>query len=143
MGEPTLDDVLRVRPAVGRLARRTPVIDSLILGRVLGADVALKAENLQRTGAFKIRGAVAKIATLGDEARQGLVAASACNHAHALALAAREYGTSAEVYMPTNAAIGKVEACVAYGGIVRDGGESVETAVVAARQRAEETGRIF
>ena len=45
--------------------------------------------------------------------------------------------------MPTNAAIGKVEACVAYGGIVRDGGESVETAVVAARQRAEETGRIF
>jgi threonine dehydratase len=143
MGEPTLNDVLRVRPAVGRLARRTPLIDSLILGRVLGADVALKAENLQRTGAFKIRGAVAKIAALGDEARHGLVAASAGNHAQALALAAREYGTSAEVYMPTNAAIGKVEACVAYGGIVRDGGESVETAVVAARQRAEETGRIF
>jgi len=143
MGVPSSADVHRARADVERIAIRTPVLHSAVLSDRLGAPVVLKAENLQRTGAFKIRGAAAKIARLGEAAQRGLVAASAGNHAQALALAARTCGTTAEVFMPTNAALGKVEACKSYGGIVRDGGESVETAVVAARRRAEETGRIF
>lgn len=143
MGSPSSADVHRARADVDAISVRTPVIGSRILGERLGSHVVLKAENLQRTGAFKIRGAASKLARLGHDARNGLVAASAGNHAQALALAAHAQGMTAEVYMPTNAALGKVDACRAYGGIVRDGGESVETAVAAARARAEETGRVF
>lgn len=143
MGEPAPTDIVDVRATVDAVAHRTPILPSRGISDRLGSPVCLKAENLQRTGAFKIRGAAAKLASLGTAAKAGLVAASAGNHAQALALAARGLGLRAEVYMPTNAAIGKVEACRAYGGIVHDGGESVETAVIAARRRADEAGLEF
>lgn len=143
MEEPAPTDIVDVRATVDAVAHRTPILPSRGISDRLGSPVCLKAENLQRTGAFKIRGAAAKLASLGTAAKAGLVAASAGNHAQALALAARGLGLRAEVYMPTNAAIGKVEACRAYGGIVHDGGESVETAVIEARRRADEAGLEF
>ena len=88
---PTLADIKAARERVHGLARETPVFSSETLGRRSGRPVYLKAENLQRTGSFKIRGAVNKLATMSDEERAaGVVTASAGNHGQAVALAARE-----------------------------------------------------
>ena len=79
-------------------------------GERAGGEVFLKAENLQRTGSFKLRGALAKIAALGSDCTTGVVAGSAGNHAQAVAYAARERGVPCEVFMPESAPIAKVEA---------------------------------
>jgi threonine dehydratase len=105
--------------------------------------VALKAENLQRTGSFKLRGALAKIASLGDRCAAGVVCGSAGNHAQAVAYAARARGIACEVFMPTGSAIGKLEAAEALGAQVRLVGETVDEAVAAARERADEGGLAF
>src|ERR1700754_4557804 len=83
---PTASDVAAARPEVERVARRTPVLSTRTISERAGGTVALKAENLQRTGSFKVRGASAKLATLGEVG--GVVAASAGNHAQGLAAAA-------------------------------------------------------
>jgi threonine dehydratase len=106
--------------------------------------VLLKAENLQRTGAFKIRGAVNKIATLtDDERRSGVVAASAGNHGQAVAWAAREAGVAATIFMPAETPMAKVDATRNYGGQAELTGESFEEALAAARELAEDTGATF
>jgi threonine dehydratase len=103
--------------------------------------VALKAENLQRTGSFKIRGAYNTISTLGPAEREaGVVAASAGNHGQAVAWAAREAGIPATIFMPQDAPTAKVDATTSYGGIVELGGESFEAAVAAAQEHVERTG---
>ena len=90
---------------------RTPVFASRHLGARCGADVHLKAENLQRTGSFKIRGAFNRISALdADERLRGVVAASAGNHAQGVGLAARLLGVPATICMPADASIAKVEA---------------------------------
>src|SRR4029453_822172 len=87
------------------------------LGKLAGRPVLLKAENLQRTGSFKIRGAYAKIAALSaHERRVGVVAASAGNHGQAVAWAAREAGIKATIFMPQDAPMAKVEPTKNYGG---------------------------
>jgi threonine dehydratase len=98
---------------------------------------------LQRTGAFKIRGAINKLHRLGDLKKNGVVAGSAGNHAQGLAFAARHFGVKCEIFIPVGASISKVSACKSYGGIVLDGGESIETAVASAKARALETGMAF
>lgn len=130
-------------PHVYELARVTPCIPSRHLGEASGGRILLKAECLQRTGAFKIRGALAKMASLGVGKSRGVVAASAGNHGQAVALAARHLGISAEIFVPRGAALGKVAACREYGGVVVDGGATVEDAVMAARRRAAELGSAF
>src|SRR4029078_2715025 len=93
---PTLAEIQAARERVHGLARETPVYSSETLGRRSGRQGFLKAENLQRTGCFKIRGAVNKLATMTDEERAaGVVTASAGNHGQAVALAAREAGVAA------------------------------------------------
>src|SRR5918995_4841334 len=114
---PTIADVEAAR---GRLeasgVRSTPVYESETFTRRTGREVLLKAENLQRTGAFKVRGAVNKLATLSAEERDaGVVAASAGNHGQAVAWAARELGDHARIYVPQDAPMAKVEACRNYG----------------------------
>jgi threonine dehydratase len=99
-------------------------------------NVALKAENLQRTGSFKLRGALAKLAALGDGAAGGVVTASAGNHGQALAYAAAVRGVPCEVFMPEQAPIAKVEAARTRGATVNLVGQSFEDAVEAARLRA-------
>jgi len=141
---PTLRDVEEARERLDGIARVTPVYGSETLSRLAGREVWLKAENLQRTGAFKVRGAVNKIATLTPEERAaGVVAASAGNHGQAVAWAAREAGTHARIYVPQDAPMAKVEACRNYGAETVMGGARFEDAFAGARAYVEETGATF
>ena len=137
-------DAIRAAREVGRgVVEHTPVTPSAYLSEQFGGQIILKAENLQRTGAFKIRGAINKLHRLGDLKKNGVVAGSAGNHAQGLAFAARHFGVKCEIFIPVGASISKVSACKSYGGIVLDGGESIETAVASAKARALETGMAF
>ena len=141
MASPTIADIEAARERLAGVARETPLYPSETFSRLTGRPVLLKAENLQRTGSFKIRGAYNTIATLGpDERAAGVVAASAGNHGQAVAWAAREAGTRARIFMPEDAPMAKVEATTAYGGEVELVGESFEAAVAAAQEHVERTG---
>ena len=126
---------------VSALARHTPVLSSRSLSERCGGRLLLKAENLQRTGSFKLRGAVHKISRLTDAT--GVVAGSAGNHGQSLAYAARAQGIPCEVFMPREAPVAKVAAVEAFGGIVHLEGDSVDACVAAARDRALQTGAGF
>jgi threonine dehydratase len=141
---PTLRDIDEARERLAGVARVTPVYGSETFSRMAGREVWLKAENLQRTGSFKIRGAVNKIATLSDaERRAGVVAASAGNHGQAVAWAAREASVRATVFMPQDAPMAKVEPTKNYGGKVELVGATFEDALAAALRHAEESGATF
>jgi len=141
---PTLADIEEARQRLAGVARETPVYSSETFSRIAGRDVWLKAENLQRTGAFKVRGAVNKIATLSNgERAAGVVAASAGNHGQAVAWAARETGIPARIYVPQDAPMAKVEACRTYGSELIMVGEAFEEALAAAMADVEETGATF
>jgi threonine dehydratase len=138
---PTLAEIEAARGRLAGVARETPLYQSETFTRLSGRKVLLKAENLQRTGSFKIRGAYNTISTLGESEREaGVVAASAGNHGQAVAWAAREARTRATIFMPEDAPMAKVEATAAYGGVVELVGESFEAAVAAAQEHAEGTG---
>jgi threonine dehydratase len=141
---PTLADIEQARARLEGIARVTPVFGSETFSRRAGREVLLKAENLQRTGAFKIRGAVNKIATLSEAERAaGVVAASAGNHGQAVAWAAREQGVGATVFMPQDSPMAKVDATRNYGAKVELGGAIFEEAVVAAEEYIERSGATF
>jgi threonine dehydratase len=138
---PTIADIEAARERLDGVARVTPLYASETFTRLSGRPVLLKAENLQRTGSFKIRGAYNTIAQLGpDEREAGVVAASAGNHGQAVAWAAREAGIRATVFMPRDAPMAKVEATRSYDGVVELAGETFEDAVAAAAAQAERTG---
>jgi threonine dehydratase len=134
-------DVARARVAVCDVVLRTPVLPAPALSERCGGQIAVKAENLQRTGSFKLRGALNKLAALGSGCERGVVAGSAGNHAWALAEAARARGVPCEVFMPTQAPLAKIEGCIALGAIVRLVGDSLEECFTAATERARE-GRL-
>lgn len=141
---PTLADIEQARARLDGIARVTPVFGSETFSRRAGRDVLLKAENLQRTGAFKIRGAVNKIATLSAEERAaGVVAASAGNHGQAVAWAAREQGVGATVFMPQDSPMAKVDATRNYGARVELGGVTFDDALVAAEEYVDSCGATF
>ncbi|MGA2451965.1 MAG: pyridoxal-phosphate dependent enzyme [Solirubrobacteraceae bacterium] len=133
-------DLDGARRALGSAAVRTPTIACAELAEAAGTVVALKAECLQGTGSFKLRGALSKVAALGERASAGLVTASAGNHARAVAQAARLTGVGCEVFMPRDAPVSKVAAVERLGANVELDGASVEEALGLARQRAESTG---
>jgi threonine dehydratase len=135
---PTLADIEAARARIESLARVTPVYSSETLSRRAGRGVFLKAENLQRTGSFKIRGAVNKIAMLSEAERAaGVVTASAGNHGQAVALAAREAGVAATVFMPRDAPMAKVDATRRYGAEVVLAGEGYDEAQALTLERVE------
>ena len=136
-------DVLAARAAVEAVARRTPILSSRTFSERAGGTVLLKAENLQRTGSFKVRGVAAKLAALGEDCRRGVVAASAGNHGQALAAAAKLMGVPCEVFVPADAPMAKVEAARGMGATVHVGGESVDACLVAAKERAKTGGLAF
>ena len=136
----TADQIEEARAAIEGVARRTPVLPSATLSEKLGADVVLKAESLQRTGSFKVRGTTNKVRQLGDRCANGVVAASAGNHAQALAYTAKELGVSCTVFMPQQAPLTKVEGAKALGAEVRLGGDSVDECIGFARAYAGEQG---
>ena len=138
-------EAIRAAREVGRdVVQETPVQASRWLADRVGAPVVLKCENLQRTGSFKIRGAYLRLSRLGPAERErGVVAASAGNHAQGVALAAKELGIAARVYMPEGAPIPKEKATRAYGAEVVFAGRTVDDALVAAREHAEASGATF
>lgn len=137
-----LDDIVAARGVIADVVKHTPVISSLTLSTDIGGNVVLKAENLQRTGAFKIRGAINKLASLGPAA-SGVTTGSAGNHAQALAFAAQHFGVPCEIFVPVGAAITKIEACRAMGATVVEQGAALAEAVDAAKQRSRLTGMTF
>ena len=140
----TADAVRDAARTLRGIIEPTPVETSRALSDIIGAEVLLKCENLQRTGSFKIRGAYNRISKLGDaERRSGVVCASAGNHAQGVALAAKLQGVDATVYMPEQAALPKVEATASYGADVRLVGASFAEALEAALEFARDAHRVF
>jgi threonine ammonia-lyase medium form len=140
----TLADVESARELLADVVRRTPVEPNRALSERVGGPVALKCENLQRAGSFKIRGAYTRIARLSPEQRaQGVVAASAGNHAQGVALAGQMLDTRVKVYMPVNAPLPKVQATRAYGAEVEFVDGAIDECLVHAGAWAEATGAVL
>jgi threonine dehydratase len=140
----SFDDVLAARDRIYSVARRTPLQYSHTFSDLVDADVYLKLESLQRTGAFKIRGGMNRIATLSaEEQAAGVVTASAGNHAQGVALAATRSGVDSKIVMPEYAPISKVKATERYGGeVVLHGSDYNEAARYAHELEASE-GRTY
>lgn len=125
------------------VVKRTPITESAALSERYGGNVVFKAENLQRTGSFKIRGAMSKLASLGDALKNGVVAGSAGNHAQSIAFAARHHNVPCEIFVPAGASLSKMEAARSYGAILSEGGDTLSDAVAAAQGRADAMGMNF
>jgi threonine dehydratase len=140
-----LEDFEHALDIVHRVTQRTPLESSRYLAEILGVPkVYLKCENLQRTGAYKLRGAYNRLRQLSDEERaRGVVAASAGNHAQGVAFAARELGIKATIFMPLGVALPKLQATRGYGAEVVLEGATFDETNRAARQFVEDTGALF
>lgn len=140
----TMDDLKWARETLGDFVRATPLIHSPSLSQAVGVPVHLKAENLQRAGSFKVRGAYVKMHALTAEERQrGVIAASAGNHAQGVALAAQLLGLEATIVMPSGAPITKVAATQAYGARVVLSGDTYDDAYQRALEIQADTGATF
>jgi len=138
-----LEHVRQISERDRKIVTHTPVTPSAHLSERCGGSIVLKAENLQRTGAFKIRGAMNKLFTLGNDVRKGVVAGSAGNHAQAIAFAARHHNVPCEIFVPAGASLSKMEAVRSYGAILSEGGDTLSDAVAAAQRHADATGMNF
>ena len=139
-----LYDFMEARERLGTVIEKTKLIHSNIFSDESGNDVYIKPENLQRTGAFKIRGAYNKIAKLTEEEKKrGVIAASAGNHAQGVALAAQKLGIKAVIVMPKHTPLIKVEATRRYGAEVILTGEVYDEAYEYAKKLQEKEGYTF
>jgi len=139
-----LSAILEARDRVRETSRHTPLEHSYTYSAMTGADVHLKLENFQRTGAFKIRGATNRIATLSDaQMDAGVVTASAGNHAQGVALAATRAGVDAKIVMPEHAPISKVKATRNYGADVVLAGADYNEAADRAHEIEREENRTY
>jgi threonine dehydratase len=141
---PTLADFELALANVRQVAIETPVLHSNYLSQLVGKPVELKCENLQRTGAYKLRGAFNRMSKLTPaERKKGVVAASAGNHAQGVALAAKKLGIKATIFMPVGASLPKFQATQNYGAeVVLSGAVFAET-LKAAQEYSEKKGAIF
>lgn len=140
----TLKDFEEAVDVVKKVAIKTELIYSDYLSEQTGNKIYLKPENLQKTGAYKLRGAYYKISTLTDEERaKGLITASAGNHAQGVAYAAKAYGCKAVIVMPTTTPLMKVDRTKSYGAEVVLYGNVYDEAAAYAAQLAEEKGYTF
>ena len=141
---PLLSDFEAAHEVVRVVATETPVIRNYFLSDLTGAEVWLKCENLQRTGAYKVRGAYNLMSQLtAAERERGVVAASAGNHAQGVALAAKRLGIRATIFMPVGASLPKFEATKNYGANVVLTGSIFDETLVAAKKFSEDSGAIF
>lgn len=139
-----LYDFMEARERLNTVITKTKLIYSNIFSNETGNDVYIKPENLQRTGAFKIRGAYNKIAKLTEEEKKrGVIAASAGNHAQGVALAAQKLGIKAVIVMPKHTPLIKVEATKRYGADVILTGEVYDEAYEYAKKLQEKEGYTF
>lgn len=140
----TLEKFEEAYEVVRRVAKETKLLYSKSLSQQVGNKVYFKPENLQHTGAYKIRGAYYKISTLTPEEREkGLITASAGNHAQGVAYAAKEFGCKAVIVMPSTTPLMKVERTKSYGAEVILHGDVYDEACEYAYQLAEEHGYTF
>jgi threonine dehydratase len=138
----SLDDVYRARERIGDRLHRTPMLSSATLSKQVGADVRFKAELLQRTGAFKPRGVLNKLATLTeDEKKRGVISISAGNHAQALAYASAVEGIDALVVMWQTASPMKISAARGYGATIDTEAADIPSAFERLEELIESTGR--
>ncbi len=141
---PTLGDYEHAAEVLTGVLSTTPLVETQALSDVLGAPVFLKLENLQRTGSFKIRGSSYLMSRLTAEERaRGVVAASAGNHVQGVALAARELGIHATIFMPLGVPVPKLLATRGYGAEVILQGPTVELPHQLAAEFAKETGAVL
>ncbi|MPZ90402.1 MAG: threonine ammonia-lyase [Actinobacteria bacterium] len=140
----SLADIEDARQRLATVAVRTPLDRSRALSDLIGGEVFIKCENLQRTGSFKIRGAYNRISRLSPEqSKGGVVAASAGNHAQGTALAASLNDIKSTVFMPTGATLPKIEATKRYGAEVVLSGKDFGEAYEAAMRFSHDRGAIF
>lgn len=140
----TLEDFEKATETVQKVTRPTHLVYSDYFSEQSGNKVYLKPENMQLTGAYKIRGAYYKISTLSDEERnKGLITASAGNHAQGVAYAAKAYGVPATIVMPTTTPLIKVNRTESYGAKVILKGDVYDEAAEYAMKLAEEKGMTF
>lgn len=140
----TLESFEQAAEIVKQVTQETKLIKSAYLSELTGNKVYLKPENMQRTGAYKVRGAYYKISTLSAEEREkGLITASAGNHAQGVAYAAQKYGVKAVIVMPTSTPLIKVERTKSYGAEVILYGDVYDEACEYAMKLAEDKGYTF
>ncbi len=138
----TTEKIYHAAKMLRGIVRKTELLHAPTLCE--GVDLYLKAENLQTTGSFKLRGAYYKMLTLSDvERARGVIAASAGNHAQGVALAANRMGISSVICLPDTAPLSKTEATRRYGADVRLISGAYDEAYKAARMIADEGGRTF
>ena len=142
-GAPTLADVYAAKIRIAPYLWRTPLFTSGSLSRMTGTTLRLKAENLQRTGSFKTRGAINAVLQLSPEDRaRGVVSFSAGNHGQALAYASRLAGVRCTIFMAESGAPVKIEAIRGYGAETKFG-PSIQEAFAAMEQFSADTGAVF
>ena len=141
---PTLEEFYAAAERVGGQITKTPMLESHWLTELTGSPVFFKCENLQRTGAYKVRGAYNLMSQLSsEEKKRGVVAASAGNHAQGVALAAKLLGIKATIFMPVGASLPKYQATVDYGANVVLTGAIFDETLAAAQDFTEQTGAVF
>jgi threonine dehydratase len=140
-----LERLRQAHLASATVVRHTPLLTSASVSERCGGTIVLKAECLQRTGSFKLRGALNKLRTMRSSGMpcRGVVAGSAGNHAQSLAYAARHFDVACEVFMPIQAAVSKLAAVQAFGAEVHQQGSSVDDCVALAQKRAVEQDLLF
>ena len=140
----TLDDIRKAAEVIDGAVIRTPLVPAPRLSRRLGCELYLKLESLQYTGSFKDRGALVKLKTLSDEqAKRGVIAMSAGNHAQGVAYHAKRLGIPATIVMPEFAPFSKVEQTRKFGAKVLLTGDTLDASAVAAREIGEKEGLAF
>lgn len=140
----SLSEFEKASANVSSIAIKTPILQSHWLSELTGQDVWFKCENLQRTGAYKLRGAYNLISQLTKEERKrGVVAASAGNHAQGVALAAQKLGIKATIFMPVGASLPKYQATLGYGAEVKLVGAIFDETLAAAKEYTAKTGAVF
>lgn len=139
---PTQQDALAAAAWLAGRVVRTPVVTSAELDALAGRRLWLKAENLQRGGSYKFRGAMRSVGRLAAQGVAGVIAQSTGNHAVAIALAAREHGLAATVVLPVDAPRTKIDLAEAYGARIVLAGRTVEERLAAVRGLCRETGHV-
>lgn len=140
----TLNNIKEARKNLENIAVNTPIAKAPILSRELNAEIYLKKENLQLTGSFKLRGAFNRVANLKDnQKKNGVVAASAGNHAQGLAFAAQHFGCEATIFMPEATPLTKVSGVKSYGAEVVLVGQNFDEAYECATRFATQNNKEF
>ena len=139
---PTRADALEAAQWLATRVVRTPITTSAELDQRAGRRVWLKAENLQRSGSYKFRGAMRSVGRLAERRCPGVIAQSTGNHAIAIALAAREHGLAATAVLPVDAPRTKIELAESYGARIMLAGRTVEERLAVVRGLANETGHV-